>query len=96
MGFIAPEADAFVVAWGLEMGKTRFGQAVQAGDDYRTSNLRIFAAGDARRGQSLVVWAIAEGREAARAIDHAHMGRTELPARDTQGYEALGVDVKHV
>ncbi|HEY5739467.1 MAG TPA: glutamate synthase, partial [Gammaproteobacteria bacterium] len=47
--------------------------------DYRTSVDKIFACGDARRGQSLVVWAIREGRQAARAVDHFLMGRTELP-----------------
>ena len=47
--------------------------------DYRTSMDRLFAAGDARRGQSLVVWAIREGRQAARAIDEALMGVSLLP-----------------
>jgi glutamate synthase (NADPH/NADH) small chain len=49
-------------------------------DDFRTSDPKIFAAGDARRGQSLVVWAIAEGRKAAHAIDKALMGSSKLPA----------------
>jgi NADPH-dependent glutamate synthase beta subunit-like oxidoreductase len=40
---------------------------------------KVFAAGDARRGQSLVVWAIREGRQCARAVDLALMGNTELP-----------------
>jgi glutamate synthase (NADPH/NADH) small chain len=44
-----------------------------------TSRLGIFAAGDARRGQSLVVWAISEGREAARCVDTYLMGRSDLP-----------------
>ncbi|MDN2580512.1 glutamate synthase subunit beta [Aquibium sp. ELW1220] len=47
--------------------------------DYRTSMDRLYAAGDVRRGQSLVVWAIREGRQAARAIDEALMGSTLLP-----------------
>jgi glutamate synthase (NADPH/NADH) small chain len=47
--------------------------------DYHTSMDRLFAAGDARRGQSLVVWAIREGRQAARAIDEALMGASLLP-----------------
>jgi glutamate synthase (NADPH) small chain len=47
--------------------------------DYRTSKPKIFAAGDMRRGQSLVVWAIREGRQAARAVDEFLMGETELP-----------------
>ncbi len=47
--------------------------------DYATSRPKIFAAGDMRRGQSLVVWAIREGRQAAHAIDKALMGQTLLP-----------------
>jgi glutamate synthase (NADPH/NADH) small chain len=47
--------------------------------DYRTSVDRLFAAGDVRRGQSLVVWAIREGRQAAHAIDKFLMGETVLP-----------------
>jgi glutamate synthase (NADPH) small chain len=47
--------------------------------DYRTSDPQIFACGDMRRGQSLVVWAIREGRQAARAVDEALMGASELP-----------------
>ena len=45
---------------------------------YETSVPRIFAAGDMRRGQSLVVWAIREGRDAARAVDESLMGYTNL------------------
>jgi len=46
---------------------------------YATSANKVFAAGDVRRGQSLVVWAIREGRQAARAIDEFLMGSSELP-----------------
>jgi glutamate synthase (NADPH/NADH) small chain len=46
---------------------------------YHTSIPGVFAAGDMRRGQSLVVWAIREGRQAARAVDEWLMGRTDLP-----------------
>ena len=48
-------------------------------DDYQTSVPKIFAAGDVRRGQSLVVWAIREGRQCARAVDEFLMGVSELP-----------------
>ena len=48
-------------------------------DDYRTSLSKVYAAGDIRKGQSLVVWAIREGRQAARAIDLDLMGESELP-----------------
>jgi glutamate synthase (NADPH/NADH) small chain len=47
--------------------------------DYKTSVPKLFAAGDMRRGQSLVVWAIREGRQCARSIDQALMGTTTLP-----------------
>ena len=49
-----------------------------ADQDYQTSVPRVFTAGDMRRGQSLVVWAIHEGREAARAVDESLMGYTNL------------------
>jgi succinate dehydrogenase/fumarate reductase flavoprotein subunit len=55
-----------------------------------TSRPGIFAAGDCRRGQSIVVWAIAEGREAARHIDHYLMGRpSRLAARDHSALEIV-------
>jgi glutamate synthase (NADPH) small chain len=47
--------------------------------DYKTTVDKIFSAGDMRRGQSLVVWAIREGRQAARAVDEYLMGETSLP-----------------
>jgi glutamate synthase (NADPH/NADH) small chain len=47
--------------------------------DYRTSVAKVFAAGDMRRGQSLVVWAIREGRQCARAVDEFLMGTSSLP-----------------
>jgi glutamate synthase (NADPH/NADH) small chain len=47
--------------------------------EYQTSRSKVFAAGDMRRGQSLVVWAIREGRQAAHAIDKFLMGKTDLP-----------------
>jgi glutamate synthase (NADPH/NADH) small chain len=50
--------------------------------DYMTNQEGIFAAGDIRRGQSLVVWAISEGREAARAVDIWLMGTSQLEAKD--------------
>ena len=74
-GFLGAQkyvADAFKTA-------TDGRSNIQANDaDYKTSTDRVFAAGDARRGQSLVVWAIHEGREAARAVDESLMGYTNL------------------
>jgi glutamate synthase (NADPH) small chain len=66
----------------LQIGVDRRGSTNVAADDrdYKTSVEKLFAAGDVRRGQSLVVWAIREGRQAARAIDEFLMGETVLPA----------------
>ncbi|MEO8305229.1 MAG: glutamate synthase subunit beta [Betaproteobacteria bacterium] len=77
MGFLGPVPEGFVDELGLERDAR---SNVRANvDDYRTSLPNVFAAGDARRGQSLVVWAIREGRQCARAVDLALMGSTELP-----------------
>jgi glutamate synthase (NADPH/NADH) small chain len=54
-------------------------------NDYQTSQPGVFAAGDCRRGQSLVVWAQWEGREAARAVDTYLMGTSRLQRRNTAG-----------
>jgi glutamate synthase (NADPH/NADH) small chain len=58
---------------------TERGNVDASTDDYATSEEMVFACGDMRRGQSLVVWAIREGRQAARAVDEALMGVSELP-----------------
>ena len=90
MGFTQPETDTFVKELDLELDRNRFGQGIKANTkDFKASKAKYFAAGDARRGQSLVVWAIHEGREAARAIDLYLMGETTLQAGDSQGYETL-------
>ena len=52
---------------------------------YQTNIPNIFTAGDMRRGQSLIVWAISEGREAARQVDIYLMGKSELPSKDIAG-----------
>ena len=77
MGFLGPE-QWFVDQLGLETDpRSNF----KAGyGEYGTSVDGVFAAGDCRRGQSLVVWAIAEGRGAARAVDEHLMGHSDLPA----------------
>ena len=58
---------------------------------YKTSKDKVYAAGDARRGQSLVVWAIHEGREAARAIDIDLTGYSDLPGAYTHGYDSVAL-----
>jgi glutamate synthase (NADPH/NADH) small chain len=55
------------------------GNVAASTDDYKTSTDRIFACGDMRRGQSLVVWAIREGRQCARSVDEYLMGASNLP-----------------
>jgi glutamate synthase (NADPH/NADH) small chain len=77
MGFVHPVHTGAVEALGVALdGRGN----VKATDlDYLTSQPNVFVAGDARRGQSLVVWAIREGRQCARAVDEALMGRSELP-----------------
>jgi glutamate synthase (NADPH/NADH) small chain len=64
-------------ALGLKLDQR--GNVAASTEDYRTSIDKVFAAGDIRRGQSLVVWAIREGRQAAHAVDKFLMGSTELP-----------------
>ena len=79
MGFVAPVAT-LLEGFGIEKdarGNARATTEPRGG--YATSADRVFAAGDVRRGQSLVVWAIREGRQAARAVDVHLMGRSELP-----------------
>ena len=79
MGFVSPVASV-LDAFGIE--KDNRGNA-RAGTDfiggYATNIPKVFAAGDIRRGQSLVVWAIREGRQAARAVDEFLMGYSDLP-----------------
>ena len=87
MGFTRPETGTVVKDLGLELDRNRFGQGVRASvEDYATSRPGVFACGDARRGQSLVVWAISEGRECAWHVDAFLMGASDLPRRDAQGY----------
>jgi len=77
IGFVHPQHDGMLKQMGVELDdrgnvKTK---------DYQTSVENVFAAGDMRRGQSLVVWAISEGREAARAVDLKLMGHTSLETK---------------
>jgi glutamate synthase (NADPH/NADH) small chain len=77
MGFVHPVKDGMLSELQLELDGR--GNVKANERDYRTSKGKVFAAGDMRRGQSLVVWAIREGRQAAHAIDKFLMGRTDLP-----------------
>ena len=78
MGFLGPETDSVVKQLGCELDPRG---NVKADANYATSVPGVFAAGDARRGQSLIVWAISEGREAARGVDQYLMGSTSLPTK---------------
>ncbi len=91
LGFVHPEED---VPGQLGLERDPRGNVKAAYDGpgaYKTSRDKVFAAGDARRGQSLVVWAIHEGREAARTIDLYLMGTTDLPSATDHGYGVVQI-----
>ncbi len=77
MGFVNPVHEGMLNNFGVEYDQR--GNVRADTETYATSMDKIFAAGDMRRGQSLVVWAIREGRQCARAIDEYLMGETNLP-----------------
>jgi glutamate synthase (NADPH) small chain len=77
MGFLGPRRPGMLDQSGVALDPRGNVQANTV--DYTTSVPRLFAAGDMRRGQSLVVWAIREGRQCARSIDQTLMGTTNLP-----------------
>ena len=79
MGFVSP-VQAVLEAFGVEKDTRGNAKATTDGEGcYKTNVNKVFAAGDMRRGQSLVVWAIREGRQAARAVDEFLMGSSTLP-----------------
>ena len=78
LGFTGPEPGGLVEYLGLELDERT---NIKTDKNYMTSVPGIFAAGDNRRGQSLIVWAIAEGREAARGVDEFLAGHTQLPTK---------------
>ena len=79
MGFVSPVAT-ILDAFGVEKDARGNARASTDGEGcYHTSKAKVFAAGDVRRGQSLVVWAIREGRQCARAVDEFLMGSSVLP-----------------
>jgi glutamate synthase (NADPH/NADH) small chain len=77
MGFVHPVHDGMIDE--LKLDKDSRGNVTANTDDYRSSLDKVFTAGDMRRGQSLVVWAIREGRQAARSVDSYLMGKSDLP-----------------
>ena len=77
MGFLGPERGTLLGDLGVRM--TERG-TVWRDENWMTSEPGVFAAGDLQRGQSLIVWAIADGRSAARGVDAFLMGASQLPA----------------
>ncbi|WP_374569643.1 glutamate synthase subunit beta [Phenylobacterium sp.] len=77
MGFVGPRHEGLVSQAGCELDGR--GNVKADTNDYRTSTPKVFACGDMRRGQSLVVWAIREGRQCAQAVDAYLMGASKLP-----------------
>jgi glutamate synthase (NADPH/NADH) small chain len=77
MGFVNPVHEGLLSSLGVKLDSR--GNVDASTEDYKTSHDKVFVAGDMRRGQSLVVWAIREGRQCARSIDEVLMGRSELP-----------------
>ena len=80
IGFIGPE-QPILEQFGIELDGRSNAKANLR--DFKTSKEGVFAAGDVRRGQSLVVWAISEGRECAASVDEYLMGETSLERKDT-------------
>jgi glutamate synthase (NADPH/NADH) small chain len=77
MGFVGPVQDGMLKDLGVEFDKR--GNVLADMKSYKSSRDKIFSCGDMRRGQSLVVWAIREGRQCARSVDEFLMGSTTLP-----------------
>lgn len=77
MGFVSPVHEGLLTELGVKLDKRGNVEADQK--SYRASRDKVYACGDMRRGQSLVVWAIREGRQTARAVDEALMGESVLP-----------------
>ena len=77
MGFLGPVQEGMLASLGVKLDGRGNVEANMM--NYKSSLSKVFSAGDMRRGQSLVVWAIREGRQAARAVDEFLMGETTLP-----------------
>ena len=89
MGFVGPERPGLLTDLGVEL--TDRGN-VARGDDFQTSVPGVFVAGDMGRGQSLIVWAIAEGRAAAAGVDRYLMGHLGAAATDQADRRPAALD----
>ena len=81
MGFVHPQHEGLIKQLEIELDER--GNVKASEKEYQTNISKIFTAGDMRRGQSLVVWAISEGRECARKVDEFLMGSSLLEAKDS-------------
>jgi glutamate synthase (NADPH/NADH) small chain len=80
MGFVNPVHQGLLDQLGVAYdSRGNVKASTDGADSYATSLPKVFSAGDMRRGQSLVVWAIREGRQCARAVDEFLMGSSDLP-----------------
>ena len=84
-GFVHPQKEGMIEQLELELD----GRGNVVTNNYATNQKAVFSAGDMRRGQSLVVWAISEGREAAKAVDEFLMGSSTLPSKSKSFYELV-------
>lgn len=84
MGFLHPQKQGLLEKLGVELDERGNVKAIEG--NFQTNIPKVFAAGDMRRGQSLVVWAISEGRETARKVDEYLMGYSKLPSKDAIAY----------
>ena len=86
IGFVSPEYFGMVDGFGISLDNRNNIKT----SNYQTDNPKVFAAGDMRRGQSLVVWAISEGREAAKAVDTFLMGKSQL---ESKSHQSMAVEI---
>jgi glutamate synthase (NADPH/NADH) small chain len=85
MGFMHPQHEGLIDELSVDLDER--GNVKATEKDYQTSIPKVFAAGDMRRGQSLVVWAISEGRECARKVDEFLMGHSVLETKDASLFQ---------
>jgi glutamate synthase (NADPH/NADH) small chain len=86
--WLARWSEPVLEAFGVDRDQRGNAKSPTEGSKAYTTNVaKVFSAGDMRRGQSLVVWAISEGREAAVSVDEFLMGSSSLPQKDASLYE---------
>ena len=94
MGFLHPQFPGVLENLGVALDERKNVKAKEG--LYRTNLTKVFTAGDMRRGQSLVVWAISEGREAARKVDEFLMGHSILESKDAVNQFETGVLIRYI